>query len=285
MVIDRQLWQSQNFLKNPKFVSGLVSLANITCDDLVVEIGAGKGIITEQLAERAGRVLAVEVDPKLARRLKEAFSGNSKVKIIEENFLNWQLPKKPYKVFSNPPFNMIADVIRKLLEDRNSPESAFLIMQDKAFDGYSGKSKENQKSLLLKPWFDVNSLTNINRQEYNPIPNVNTVLAEFKKREEPFIDSQLKQTYKDFVVYSFNQWKPTVMDAYGNIFSSKQKDIIEKNIKFRNVKPTDLSFDQWLTLFETFEKYVPEEKKRIVVGADKKQKNKHKKHQKWHRTR
>lgn len=282
---NRQIWQSQNFLKRPEFVECLVEKANLTKNDLVVEIGPGKGIITKELAKKAGKVIAIEMDKKLATGLQSSFLTYPQVEIIEADFMKWYLPKEPYKVFSNIPFNMTADIVRKLTEDDHPPEQSFLIMQDKAAFRFMGKPKESQTSVLLKPWFRINIITNINKGEFSPIPNVNAILAELSIREQPLVELQSRQLYKDFVIYGYNQWKPTIMDSYKNVFSPKQKLIVEKRIAVKGKKPSDLSFEQWLDLFETFNFYVPNEKKEIIKGAEIKLEKQQSKLHKWHRTR
>jgi 23S rRNA (adenine-N6)-dimethyltransferase len=280
-----QIWQSQNFLKRPEYVSGLIDKTDLTRNDLVVEIGPGKGIITKKLADKVGQVVAVEVDHKLANSLRDEFKNTQNVKIAEADFLKWQLPQEEYKIFSNIPFNMTADIVRKITTDKNPPQSAYLIMQDKAALRFMGKPIENQTSILLKPWFDIKILENINRNEFTPIPNVNAVLAEIAKKENPQIDPKQNQWYRDFVIYGYNQWQPTILDSYKNIFTSKQRSIAEREIMLKGKKPSELSFEQWLKLFDTFNLYVPNEKKAIIKGAETKLEKQQSKLQKMHRTR
>lgn len=281
----RQVWQSQNFLRRPEFVSGLVEMTDISDKDLVVEIGPGKGIITDQLANAAKEVIAVEVDPKLAKGLERKFQGVENVTIVEKDFFNWQLPDENYKIFSNIPFNMTADIIRKLTETSTPPEVSYLIMQDKAFERFAGEPEEGQISLLLKPWFEFRVMTDISSSEFSPKPSVNTVLAEIRKRDQPFVDPKLRQSYRDFIIFGFSQWEPTVFDAYDDIFTYRQKKIIDGRSEIKGKKPTELTLDQWLDLFKTYDNYVSDKKKELVKGAEERSEKRHRKHEKWHRTR
>jgi len=281
----RFIWQSQNFLKREEFVAGLLDKTNITRNDLVIEIGPGKGIITRQLAKRARRVMAVEIDKKLADNLRTIFQNFPNVEIVEADFLTWQLPKKAYKVFSNIPFNMTADIVNKLTEDKYPPEVAYLIMQDKAAFRFTGKPKDSQASILLKPWFDVWILANINRNEFSPVPKINAVLTEFRKRDQPMVKVESSRLFRDFVVYGFNQWQPTILDSFNNVFSPKQKKLIAKELMIQNAKPSDLTLEQWPKLFERFETFVPSERKELVKGAEEKLEKQQQGLKKWHRTR
>jgi 23S rRNA (adenine-N6)-dimethyltransferase len=285
----RRRLYSQNFLRSPKLVIKLVRLSSIGKNDLIVEIGPGKGIITRQLTDVAREVIAVEVDPKLAKRLKSQFKNSENVAIVEKDFFDWHLPKETYKVFSNIPFNMTADIVRTLTESPNPPEISYLIMQDKAFARFAGKPNESQSSLLLKPWFEFRSVTEIDRSEYTPEPSVDTLLAEIRKRMKPYVDPQARQSYRDFIIYGFEQWEPTVFDAYDAIFTYRQKKIIDGRSKIKGKKPSKLTIDQWLDLYKTYKRYVSDKKKRVIRGAEKRSEKRsekrHKKHEKWHRTR
>ncbi len=274
-------------MKNPKFVLSLINKTDISSKDILVEIGAGKGVITVQLADLARRVVAIEYDKKLAEGLRQSLSKYSNVEILEADFLKWKLPNYPYKVFSNIPFNITADIINKLLESESAPESAYLIIQDKAAERFIGEpiGDNSQTSILLKPFYDMDIVSKISRNQFEPIPNVNTVLAKFIKKEYPSVKYKHKQDYRDFVIYGYNQWKPTVLEAFDDVFSYKQRKIIKRNSGIGGMKPTQLSIKQWIKIFETYEKYVPDFKKDRVRGAEKRLIKKQQKLQKHHRTR
>lgn len=283
----RKLSHSQNFLKSPKFVESLLDKTDINSNDLVVEIGPGKGIITHQLLKHAGRVSAVELDEKLASNLRAVFNNNSNINIINADFLKGQLPKEPYKVFANIPFNMTADIVKKLVEDKNPPEIAYLIMQDKAAERFIGEPlvKDSQTSILLKPWFEMKIIERIDKREFIPIPNVNAVLFMLRKRVVSLINSHPHQLFRDFVIYGYNQWKSTILEAFGKVFSPKQRSILARELDVERAKPSDLTVEHWLKLFDTFVKYVPEDKKELVKGAEQRLKTQQSKLQKLHRTR
>lgn len=285
---EHQLWQSQNFLKRPEFVQNLIDITDIRANDLVVEIGPGRGIITQLLAPRVRQVIGVEIDNKLANSLRSAFTNTPNVKIVRANFLQWQLPSEPYKVFANIPFNMTADIVSKLTENRFPPEVAYLIMQDKAAERFTGRPlarMDTQTSILLKPWFEVEVTTRIDRREFAPVPKINAVLVVFRKRASSLVESQNRQWFRDFVVYGYNQWQPTILDAFRVVFSGRQRAIIVREIGIEGAKPTDLTIEQWLKLFETFMVHVPQSNKEIISSAEQKLKAQQRRLTKWHRTR
>jgi 16S rRNA A1518/A1519 N6-dimethyltransferase RsmA/KsgA/DIM1 with predicted DNA glycosylase/AP lyase activity len=182
---------------------------------------------------------------------------------------------------------MTAEIITKLLESENSPEVTYLIMQDKAAERFIGKpiGDNSQASILLKPFYEMDIVTKINRNQFEPKPNVNTVLAKFVRQEHPTIEYKNKQEYRDFVIYGYNQWEPTILEAFKKVFSYKQRAIIKKNFKLGGMKPSQVNIKQWIKMFETYQQYVPKVKKEKVKGAEKRLRHKQKGMSKSHRTR
>lgn len=281
------LSHSQNFLKNSIFVKSLLDKTDINANDLIIEIGPGKGIITNLLSNRARHVIGIEIDHHLAASLQRKFQLHKNVDIIETDFLKWNLPSKPYKVFSNIPFDLTADIIGKLLNDKNPPEVAYLILQDKAAQRFIGDpiSQNTQTSILLKPNFEMTIVSKIDKKQFIPIPKIDAVLTMFKKRQIPLVEPQFSQLFKDFIVFGYNQWKPTIFESFEKVFSPKQLLILEKKAEVLGAKPSDLNLNQWIILFDAFLKYVDENKKSAIKGAEKRLKMQQKTLQKLHRTR
>ena len=94
----------------------------MTKRDLVVEFGAGYGRLTEQLARRAGEVIAIELDTRLAARLANRFRGNANVRVVHGDALAVPLPRKQaFRVVANPPFHLTAGLLHRLLDDPGLP--------------------------------------------------------------------------------------------------------------------------------------------------------------------
>ena len=141
---------SQNYLHSKRLVNELIAKSNITTSDLVLEIGPGKGIITEELVKCSKKVIAVELDRNLYLGLREKFSNTENLQLVNRDFLQTQLPAEEYKVFSNIPFNLTAEIIIKLLGASNPPNDMFIIMQYEAALKYSGEPyyAESMRSLM-----------------------------------------------------------------------------------------------------------------------------------------
>jgi len=284
---------SQNFLRNKKVVLKLLQLSSIVSNDLVLEIGPGKGIITEELAKLARKVIAIEKDKSFFLFLKEKFKNNPRIEILNMDFLDYQLPKYPYKIFSNIPFFATGEIIKKITllknGEKNFLEEAYLIVQKEAAKKFVGQpyAKRNQMtSLFLKPWFKLGVIYHFKKTDFYPTPKVNVVLMKIKKRDNPLIDESQAQIYRDFVVYGFTQWKSNLKRAFKKIFTYKQFKKLSYDLKIdKSTLLTDLTFEQWLELFKCFLTKVDIFKKSLVTGAENKLKKQQKHLHKIHRTR
>lgn len=265
------LGYSQNFLWDERLVANLMERSSVQPTDLVIEIGPGNGIITQALAERAGRVIGVEKDPKLASKLQDKFGDTDKVEIINADFLTYRLPEQgDYKVVSNIPFTITAEVMGRLINSPNPPKDSYLVMQKEAAQKYSGSpyGKERMTSLLLKINFEPEIVHNFKRSDFKPRPSVEAVFLRLERREKPLIEDRYIAEYRDFIVFGFTQWKPSIRDIFRPVFTGKQMSRLARDLSFDlRAKPTELSFTQWLGLFNFYRTGTVPSKKKIVMGA------------------
>ena len=136
----RSVRYAQNVLTNRSLIDRLLDRSGIDAGDTVLEIGAGGGAITERLARRCRRVVAIERDPRLADRLRRRFAGCPSVAIHEGDFLCLPLPDTRYKVFANIPFNITTAIVTRLTAAPRPPEEAHLVVQREAADRFLGQS-------------------------------------------------------------------------------------------------------------------------------------------------
>ena len=181
----RKYQLAQHFLRSPSLALKLIGHSNIKKRDVVIDIGAGSGVITSALSKRAKAVIAIEKDHATAEKLRRNLENSrGNIKIVEGDFLDLELPKTgSYKIFANPPFHLSSKIVHKLIEAENPPESFYLILQkqfalkllntDRHYTSQLGKeliqSYETKIKYPLKP------------TDFTPPPAVPTVLFEAKK--------------------------------------------------------------------------------------------------------
>jgi 16S rRNA A1518/A1519 N6-dimethyltransferase RsmA/KsgA/DIM1 with predicted DNA glycosylase/AP lyase activity len=143
---------AQNLFADDRAGRTLVRLADLAVGDRVYDLGAGGGAVTAALLAVGACVVAVERDPNLAHKLRARFAGRP-VTVLEDDLLEAPFAP-PFKVVANPPFNLTAALMRRILEDRPAPVSATLVLQREAAERYAGVGRLAALSLGARPWFD-----------------------------------------------------------------------------------------------------------------------------------
>jgi 23S rRNA (adenine-N6)-dimethyltransferase len=247
----RDIAHTQNFLTSARLVEQLVEQADIDTDDLVLEIGPGRGIITSALADRAGQVIAVEKDAALAKRLQRRFSGRQHVHIVSADILRIPLPRTPYKVFASLPFNATSDIMARLLAAATLPDDLHVIIQREAAERFSGAPRETLVAVLLKPWFEPSIVHKFRRSDFMPAPRVDVVMLRLRKRGPPLVVDADAQLFRDFVAYGFTAWQRSVADALESLLgrTHARQAVYETGLPL-HTPPSLVPFACWLHLFE-----------------------------------
>jgi 23S rRNA (adenine-N6)-dimethyltransferase len=222
-----KLWRqplSQNFLWNRELVSQLVRSSSISSDDLVLEVGPGRGIITEELLRSAKGVIAVELDKGLFSSLSLRFGKHPNLVLLHRDFLSLPPPQHAYKVFSNIPFHITGQIIRKLLRSENPPTDCYLIVQhEAAFKFVPNQAQNSLAAFLYYPWWEMRVTHQFRRTDFSPAPNVDCVLLRMTQRAGPRLDLRLKSDYLDYCAYSFGRNKNAQYLSAGQFLEKFQR--------------------------------------------------------------
>ena len=269
-IVQQHSFYAQNFLKDSCLVALLLARCGIGDTDVVYEIGPGKGIITRQLAFCCKQVIAIEKDPRLAVLLRQQFADWPNVMIHEGDFLDYHLPHRPYKVFANIPFNITTAIVTKLTSAEQPPDDACLVMQKEAADRFLGKPHESLYSVLLKPWFEVELVHRFQRRDFVPAPRVDVVMLRLRKRGPPLIHRADRQCFRDFVVYGFTTWQPTLYHILKGIFTRQQLQRMRRELGIDlDATPTSLPCESWLNMFEYFKRVGSRQAAYTIMGSEK----------------
>ncbi|MBN2439240.1 MAG: ribosomal RNA small subunit methyltransferase A [Deltaproteobacteria bacterium] len=169
----------QCFLEDLNIVRRIVDLAEPAGDETVVEIGAGLGFMTEELAKRAGRLIALEVDPRLVEILRERFFGQDRVAVVQADVLKYDFfsarPDERIKVVGNIPYHISTPILFRLLEFRQSISSMLLMMQRELADRITaqpGTKEYGIPSVLVARYTQAESLMTVAPTCFYPVPDV-----------------------------------------------------------------------------------------------------------------
>lgn len=182
-----RMFLSQNFLHSRELISKLIRGSSISPSDTVLDIGAGRGIITQELLKITPHVIPIEKDPKLTNN--------------PQDFLEYDLPKFPFKVFANIPFNLSSEIIKKLLASDTLTQAHLVVQKETAEKFVAG----SMQAVLAYPWWEMNIIYRFKRSDFRPIPRVDSVLLKITRRKVPLVAN--KTDYQDFVAYHFGRDK------------------------------------------------------------------------------
>lgn len=248
----RRLSDSQNFITDRRLIQRIVNLSNISGSDTVIEIGTGKGHLTDALCKKGGRICSVELDRKLYERAGERLGQHSNLKLICGDFLKYQLPAKgDYKVFANIPYFITTQIVKKLTEAANPPTDIWLIMEKGAAKRFMGSPRETTASLMLKVNWEMKIRYYFRREDFHPMPSVDSVLFYFSRKAEPDLSRSERAAFEKFVGHCM---KYGVCGKRG-LLTKRQAETALKQAGMAEL-PRDgvILYVQWLCLFRHWQK-------------------------------
>ncbi|MGN6031892.1 MAG: ribosomal RNA small subunit methyltransferase A [Thermomicrobiales bacterium] len=248
---------SQNFLHSRTLVRTLVARFGIGPDDLVIEIGPGRGIVTEALAGASRHVLAIEKDPAHAAAVERQLAkrGTANVTVFAADFLDFPLPATPYRVFANIPFGITAAIVGKLTTGTAPPVSAHLVVQQEAADRFMGLTAVTLQAATLHPWFTLAIEHRFQRRDFTPIPQVDCVLLRIDLRPDPLIpsDGRHRDHYEAMVAALFSAWKPSVEAALTPVIGPEATKALRRSLGAQGIslanRPSRFPLAGWVALY------------------------------------
>ena len=268
-----KLSDSQNYINNQQLVHKLFEFVDFESTKTILEIGPGKGIISDALIKQNKNVIAIEADQKLFSELRKKYANIPNLSLIHADFLAYKMPNEPFIIVSNIPFNITASIIRKITDEQSKLQVAYLIMQKDAAIKFLGAPYAHSPLLshILNINFEIKLLMDIDKSNYSPRPKFDTAFVSIKKREEPVFDKEKSAQFKDFLVYIFERRKPFIKDALKSVMSNLQVKIILNNIHIPEDKEIKkILFMDWVHIFETFVSHAPLKSKSKIYGSYKK---------------
>lgn len=173
----------QNFLVDPNIQRKIVDAVEPESADTVVEIGPGQGALTDHLAERAPRLVAVELDDALAEALAARFAGEAGVTVVHQDVLGWEpggtLGEGRVRVVGNIPYNITSPILFRVLEWRPLPERIILMVQREVADRLTAPAGDRAYGALtvgVRSVATVERLFHVGRGAFRPVPNVDSTV-------------------------------------------------------------------------------------------------------------
>lgn len=249
----------QNFLIDQSIISEILEKANVNKDDLIIEIGPGLGNLTSPLLENAGKVICIELDPKMITILKDRFSLYKNFELINEDVLKVDLKKlieensnfKSAKVVANLPYYITTPIIMKLLEDKLNLENITVMVQKEVAQRLADKPGGKEVGSIT---YSINYYTNpeiiidVPRSSFIPAPNVDSAVIKLDVLKKTKIEVLDEKLFFKVIKFAFLQKRKTLINSISNsgLVSKEflEKILLDLNIDLK-VRAEQLSLEQF----------------------------------------
>jgi len=212
----------QSFLEDKNVIAKIVDVADIRNDDTIVEIGAGLGIMTELMADRAKKIIAIDIDARMINILRERFKDRQQVVIIEQDVLSYDFSSAlgedsagRIKVVGNVPYNISTQILFRLLEFRHHISSAVILFQKEVADRITaspGSKDYGIPSVFVALYAQAYREMNVPASCFFPPPKVTSTLVKFIMRNEPLAQISDEKFFEKIVKVAFSKRRKTILN-------------------------------------------------------------------------
>lgn len=237
----------QNFLFDEEALNLIASGANE--QDTIIEIGPGLGTLTAILAEKAEKVIAVELDDKMIAILNERFKLYNNVEIIHEDILNVDIDKiaPKAKVVANLPYYITTSIITKLLKT-NIKDITVLIQKEVAerICAIPGSKKAGAITYFVNYYANAEIVGNVSKEAFIPNPEVESSIVNLKIRENKLVEVKNEDMLFEIIRANFNQRRKTLINSLSTVVDKKMLKEILRDLNINeNVRGETLTLEQY----------------------------------------
>ena len=252
----------QHFLVDKRVLSKIITAADLSEQDSVVEVGAGKGLLTSELAGRVGKVIAVEIDNILIPLLKSKYSQMDNVDVIHEDARNIDINQiipvnQPYKLVANLPYYAALPIIRKFLESNHPPELIVVMVQLEVAERMTatvGKMSLVSVSIQLRGIPKI--ITTISPRSFKPQPKVSSAVIRIDVRPKPLLELKSESEFFKVVRAGFSSPRKQIRNTLkqGLSLNGSETDLLLRESGIDpTLRPQYLSMQDWGKLYSSFQ--------------------------------
>lgn len=255
----------QNFLIDKNVLEKIVDAAELKKDDIVLEVGPGFGNLTEELAKKSGKIIAVEKDKRLVEVLQKKFAGQKNVEIIEGDILKIlnlksKISNLKYKVVANIPYYITSHFLRLILEAKNKPKIIVLLIQKEVAQRICAQKGQNSLlSLSVQYYGKPQILAYVSANSFNPKPKVDSAILKIEVFETPPYKIDNEKAFFSLIRGIFSQKRKQILNTFAKYLKIyRLKPELQKNEAGRLLKscqiaptlrPQDLGLDDFKKLY------------------------------------
>ncbi|WP_281182377.1 16S rRNA (adenine(1518)-N(6)/adenine(1519)-N(6))-dimethyltransferase RsmA [Lacicoccus qingdaonensis] len=263
----------QNFLIDANVIHKVLDKAEINEDTAVIEVGPGIGSLTEQIAKRAGKVVAYEIDQRLIPVLNDTLGPYDNVTIINEDILKADVrgmigeemaSYKEVVVIANLPYYITTPILMNFLM-KNVPIDRYYVMMQKEvgerISAVPGTKAYGSLSIAIDYYTDAKTVQNVPKAVFMPAPNVDSIIVEMKTREEPKVAVEDEEKFFRLTRGAFVQRRKTILNNYLSLFENgkKHKPEINELLDDAGIDPVrrgeSLSIEDFAAIYRKLENF------------------------------
>lgn len=245
----------QNFLISESIIEEIVDKANVTKEDVIIEIGPGLGSLTAKLLENAKKVIAIELDSNMVNLLKNRFSLYDNFELIENDVLKVDLRSiieeyDSVKVVANLPYYITTPIVMKLLEEKLNLKSITVMVQKEVgerFCAVPGGKEYGAITLSINYYTNPKIIIDVPKENFNPIPEVDSCVINLEIRENPPVKINDEKKFFRLIKAAFSQRRKTINNSFTGVGKSKEE--IKKVLDDLNIsdklRAENLSIEQY----------------------------------------
>ena len=243
----------QHWLRDREALAHIADCAELTRDDTILEIGPGLGTLTSELLRRAGRVVAVEFDSELARKLPAQFPGKN-LEVIQSDILEFDLSTMPngYKVVANVPYYITSKIVKMLMTSDNKPSIAVLLVQKEVAERLAAKPGDMSiLAVSAQVFADVTLGDIIGAELFTPPPKVDSQVVVLKARQQSFFTDINEADFFRVVKAGFSAKRKKLRSSLSgglNISKSEVEILLAKAQISPDSRAETLDLDAWVQL-------------------------------------
>ena len=249
----------QNFLINPTVCPRMAEMGNAQPGWGMIEIGAGVGVLTAELAQRADKVVCIEIDSRLLPILDETLAEYDNIKIVNQDVLKVDLhkliaeevPNMPVAVCANLPYYITSPIIMNLLESRLPISSLTVMVQKEAAQricAMPGSREVGAVSIAVRYYCEPKVLFQVSRGSFMPAPDVDSTVIRLDIRKQPTVDVKREEDFFRVVKAAFSQRRKTLSNTLSSGLSMNKTQIaelLERAGVASNLRAEQLSMQQF----------------------------------------
>lgn len=247
----------QNFVIDPNTIRKVLAVAGLQAEDSVLEVGAGAGSLTLGLAGVAGRVVAVECDPRLVEVLREVLAGADNVELVEGDALQLDLGSLAARMLvANLPYNIATPLVLQSLEQAPGISRFTVMVQKEVGQRWAagpGSKVYGRASVMVAYWAETKVVADVSRRAFWPVPSVDSVIVRLVRRPVPLgVD---RATLFAVVKSAFSQRRKTLRGALAALAGSGRlaEDLCGRAGVAAAARAEDTTLEDFIALAETLE--------------------------------